>query len=307
MRSADSLAARVTALADEYVREFVARFPEDAEGSGMTIARHDGLTDNSLAARREWEARQDAWAAELARIDGGARWGRPEWVTHGMLREQLEAERGRRVCRRELWPVSQLNGWQAGLAELAGTQPVGTAELRAQALAPGAALPGHRGGQPARGRAAGLHHAPAQRGAGDRPAGRAARHPGGGVALLRPGAARLHAGVPRRLARPAGARARARRAALPRLPARRVPRRRPRGHRRVGQPRRRGVLPRRLPRLHHAGPRPGGDRGAGARPRGPQPRRGAGDRARGTARTTCSPSWSGSGRTARSASAAATS
>ncbi|MET0395616.1 MAG: DUF885 domain-containing protein [Longimicrobiaceae bacterium] len=134
-RAADSLAARVTALADEYVREFVARFPEEAEGNGMTIARHDGLTDNSLAARREWEARQDAWAAELARIDGGALWGRPEWVTHGMLREQLEAARGRRVCRRELWPVSHMNGWHANLAELAGTQPVGTPELRAQALA----------------------------------------------------------------------------------------------------------------------------------------------------------------------------
>jgi uncharacterized protein (DUF885 family) len=140
-RSADSLAARVTALADEYVREFVARFPEDAEGNGMTIARHDGLTDNTLAARRAWEARQDAWAAELARIDGGALWERPEWVTFGMLRETLESARGRRVCRQELWPVSQMFGWHASFAELAGTQPVGTAELRAQALARWRRLP----------------------------------------------------------------------------------------------------------------------------------------------------------------------
>ena len=134
-RSADSLAARVTALADEYVREFVARFPERAEGSGMSIARHDGLSDNSLAAGREWDAREDAWAAATARMDGGALWGRPEWVTFGMLREALEAARGRRVCRQELWPVSQLTGWQADFAELAGTQPVGTPELRGQALA----------------------------------------------------------------------------------------------------------------------------------------------------------------------------
>jgi uncharacterized protein (DUF885 family) len=58
-----------------------------------------------------------------------------------MLRETLESARGRRVCRQELWPVSQMFGWHAGFAELAGTQPVGTAELRVQALARWRRLP----------------------------------------------------------------------------------------------------------------------------------------------------------------------
>lgn len=44
------LAAESTRLADDYVREYVARFPEVAELSGLQVERHDGLTDNFLAA-----------------------------------------------------------------------------------------------------------------------------------------------------------------------------------------------------------------------------------------------------------------
>ncbi len=127
-------AARVTALADDFVRAFVASFPEEAHVSGLTIERHDGLTDNSPAGVRAWQAREDAWAAELARIDGAALRGKPEWVTYGMLRERLEASRAARVCRGELWPVNQMSGWQAGFSTIAGLQPVGTPALREQAL-----------------------------------------------------------------------------------------------------------------------------------------------------------------------------
>lgn len=128
-------AARVTALADEVLEAYVSLAPEEAEAWGFPLERHDLLTDNSLPALRAWQAREDAWAARLAAIDGAALRGRPEWVTYGMLRERIEASRAARVCRAELWPVSQMSGWQVNFATLARLQPVGTPALREQALA----------------------------------------------------------------------------------------------------------------------------------------------------------------------------
>jgi uncharacterized protein (DUF885 family) len=128
-------AARVRALADDFVRAFIDVFPEEAHVSGFTLQRHDGLTDNSLAAVRAWQAREDAWAAQMARMDGAGLRGRPEWVTYGMLRERVEASRAARVCRSELWPVNQMSGWQVNLSTVAALQPVGTPPLREQALA----------------------------------------------------------------------------------------------------------------------------------------------------------------------------
>jgi uncharacterized protein (DUF885 family) len=136
-------AARVTALADEYVRALLAAAPEQAEVWGMPLERHDGLSDNSLAGIRAWQAREDAWAARLAQVDGAALRGRPEWVTFGMLRERIQASRAARVCRAELWPVNQMSGWQAGFATLARLQPVGTPALREQALARWRRLPAY--------------------------------------------------------------------------------------------------------------------------------------------------------------------
>jgi len=88
-----------------------------------------------------WKATEDALAARLAQVDGEALWGRPEWVTYGFLREAFEASRGLRACRNELWPVNQMTGWQASFATLAAFQPVGTPDLRQQALARWSGLP----------------------------------------------------------------------------------------------------------------------------------------------------------------------
>ena len=140
-RSPADDAARVTALADEYVAAFRAAFPDAAEISGFTMERHDGLTDNSPAALAAWTAREDAWAAALAEIDGAGLRGRPEWITYGMLRERLQASQAMRVCRTELWPASQMSGWQVNVSVLGQMQPVGTPALREQALARWRLLP----------------------------------------------------------------------------------------------------------------------------------------------------------------------
>jgi len=139
--SIDTVAARLTSLADEYVRESLARFPEQATAMGLANVSHDKLSDNSLDALKAWQAKEDAWASELAGIDGRSLWGRPEWLTYGFLKEALESSRQLRVARTELWTVNQLSGWQASATQLAAIQPVGTRELRNQALARWRQLP----------------------------------------------------------------------------------------------------------------------------------------------------------------------
>ncbi len=131
----DALAARSKRLADEYVAEYVREFPEAAELSGLPVERHDGLTDNSMAGVRRWLAHEDRWARELASMNLAELEGRPEWVTLGFLKEAVESSRAMRVCQYWYWPVNQLSGWQAGFAQLASAQPVGTDEKRRDALA----------------------------------------------------------------------------------------------------------------------------------------------------------------------------
>lgn len=135
IRASDALAVRARRLADEYVAEYVKEFPESAELSGLPVERHDGLTDNSMTAVRRWLAHEDRWARELASMNLADLEGRPEWVTLGFLKEAIESARGTRICQYWHWPVNQLSGWQAGFAQLADAQPVGTDENRRDALA----------------------------------------------------------------------------------------------------------------------------------------------------------------------------
>jgi uncharacterized protein (DUF885 family) len=133
--AADSAAARVTALADEFMTAFWERAPEYATFLGLPFARHDLATDNSPAALRAWHARADAFREALLRIDADALVGRTEWVTYGFLRDELENEAQGRVCRTELWSVDHLRGGHVMLPLFVTRQPVGTEALRAAALA----------------------------------------------------------------------------------------------------------------------------------------------------------------------------
>ncbi len=136
-------AKRVTELADAYVDAYLKQFPENGTQALLPGFRHDRLTDNSLTALRAWQDTEDRLAARLAEVHGDRLWGRPEWVTYGFLHEVLESSKAVRVCRAELWPVSQMAGWQANDADLAALQPVGTPDFRAQALARWRGVPGY--------------------------------------------------------------------------------------------------------------------------------------------------------------------
>jgi uncharacterized protein (DUF885 family) len=135
------VASRVVALADTYVAEFTKTFPEQATFTGMTLPHHDGLSDNSLAALRQWQALEDTWSKELADIRSEQLLGKPEWVVLGFLREVVEASRQLRVCHYELWPVNQMSGWTVMTSQLAAIQPVGSEQARREALARWGKLP----------------------------------------------------------------------------------------------------------------------------------------------------------------------
>ena len=137
-------AARVTAVADEYYAAVLNEMPEQAYFAGVALERHDGLSDKSTAWLAGWQKREDAWLAALDAIDGDALFGKPAWVTHGVLRELLAAWKDARVCRGEWWmSVNQQGSWDTDLATLAERQPVESPVLRSQALARWSRVPAY--------------------------------------------------------------------------------------------------------------------------------------------------------------------
>ena len=77
-------------LADEYLEAWM---EEDAlMGTYYAIegTRHDRLPDNSLSGLAAWQEKVDAWLAHLERIPAPTEIGSRDWVTYGLLKEQLE-------------------------------------------------------------------------------------------------------------------------------------------------------------------------------------------------------------------------
>lgn len=126
--------ARLNALADDYLDGWARQHLEMAVYLGAAADRHDTLPDNSLAGIRAWQAREDAWRMDLASIDASAL-DAADRITYGVLREELEAPVAWRLARAELWTVDQAGGWHLFYPPVAQAQPVGTDDLRAQALA----------------------------------------------------------------------------------------------------------------------------------------------------------------------------
>jgi uncharacterized protein (DUF885 family) len=132
---------RVKRFADSYLDAYFDRFPEVATQYGVPGRHHDKLTDNSLAAERAWEAREDRMLGELKAIDRSTIPGGPLRATYAIALQALEGDVAKRICRDELWPVSQMTGWQVTYGYLVTIQPVGTDEARREALARWSSLP----------------------------------------------------------------------------------------------------------------------------------------------------------------------
>jgi uncharacterized protein (DUF885 family) len=129
-------AAALRALADEYWAAYVERYPEVATYQGVAAAPRDRLTDNSPAALAAWRAREDGWLARAREIAPRLDPASPEVILAAALDDALSASVAVRVCRDELWGVSDTwPGWQGFLADWTAAQPVGSAAARTAALA----------------------------------------------------------------------------------------------------------------------------------------------------------------------------
>lgn len=131
----------VEAIADEYLSALLEYRPELGTIYSLPGAQHDRLADNSPEALAAWQAREDAWLAELDAGGMPAAVGSRDWVTYGILHETLAGSIGIRVCRNELWAASSTTAWHTSVPSLFEIQPVDTPELQQQAMRRLAALP----------------------------------------------------------------------------------------------------------------------------------------------------------------------
>ncbi len=121
-------------IADRVYARALERSPEIAYFAAIELDRHDGMFDNSPAALAAAQAEEDAFLAEVEAINSAELVGKPEWIARALIEQQLRANVAQRICRQELWNISQMGGWHSGYAQIAMLQPVDTAELREQAL-----------------------------------------------------------------------------------------------------------------------------------------------------------------------------
>ena len=128
------LPSAIEQLADEYLE---AMMEEDAlMGTYYAIegSRHDRLPDNSLAGLAAWQQKEAAWLSALEGIPAPPEIGSRDWVTYGLLKEQLQSSVGTRLCRDELWAASTTTSWHTWIPFVFDIQPLESPDLSAQAL-----------------------------------------------------------------------------------------------------------------------------------------------------------------------------
>ncbi|MDP5229704.1 MAG: DUF885 domain-containing protein [Cellulophaga sp.] len=124
----------IMALADSYYNRLLKTFPEAAYYLDIELLEHNGITSNELASISKWEQYQDSLYGELSKLDPVQITEQADKITYWLVKEDLEANIGLRICKRNLWDVDHLAGWPSRWTRLAAFQPVGTTELRNQAF-----------------------------------------------------------------------------------------------------------------------------------------------------------------------------
>lgn len=134
---ADSMAR----LADDIVANRLAANPFLTLYVDIGGGRNDILSDIRPAAIARNNAEVDALLARLDALDPKTLTDRASIRDYAIAREMLEAERGLRICRSELWTVSHMEGWPSSFPTLVERQPVATPKDRTDALARWGGLP----------------------------------------------------------------------------------------------------------------------------------------------------------------------
>ncbi len=116
--------------------------PTSSDASIASISARNASSVFSAEAQAAAEKTEDAFLAEVEAIDASLLVGQPEWIAKAMLEQRLRANVAQRICRQELWNISQMGGWHSGYSQVAMLQPVDTPELREQALTRWAKFPG---------------------------------------------------------------------------------------------------------------------------------------------------------------------
>ncbi len=131
---AQTVQRSVETIADEFLAAFLERYPQTGTNYSLPNARHDRLFDNSAAALEAWQGREDKWLAELDEIGAPEDIGSRDWVSFGVIHENLAASKAKRLCRNELWSASAMTAWYNAIPSLFEIQPVDTTDLQQQAL-----------------------------------------------------------------------------------------------------------------------------------------------------------------------------
>ena len=131
----------IGALADTYFSRTIKTHPEYAYYADIPLKKHDQISSNDLNDLKLWEKFEDSLYTELIKIDESKLASRKSKITYWFLKEDLESSIAMRVCNRNLWNVDPESGWQSLWLAIAQIQPVGSSELRDQALARWSKLP----------------------------------------------------------------------------------------------------------------------------------------------------------------------
>ena len=124
----------IEAVANDYLGQMLQRYPATATYYSLPGARHDKLFDNSPEARLAWQAKEDAWLSQLTAIGRPGEIGSRDWVTYGILYEELAGSVATRICRSELWAASSATAWHTDLPFVFDLQPLGNPLAREEAL-----------------------------------------------------------------------------------------------------------------------------------------------------------------------------
>jgi uncharacterized protein (DUF885 family) len=128
-------------LADKYYQKYLETFPESAYTKDIALLRHDQVSSNNINEIKKWENFEDSLYRALSKINQLNLEERKSKVAFWLLKEELEGSKAMRVCKRDLWNIDPISGWQNTWAKLAKFQPLGSAELRKQAIKRWSKLP----------------------------------------------------------------------------------------------------------------------------------------------------------------------